>query len=337
MSNVRRVGVVGAGAWGTALGLVALRAGVEAVLWAREPEVADSVNQRCTNPFLPGVALDPRLRATVAPVDLDDADAVLLAAPAQHLRAVCRQFADHLARVPIVICAKGVEAATGALLSDVVAQELPGAPAAVLTGPTFAPEVARGLPTAVTLACDDSGIGGALVAALGTPTFRPYLSTDVVGAQVGGAVKNVLAIACGVVTGRGLGDNARAALITRGMAEILRLGDALGAAPDTLLGLSGLGDVVLTCTSTQSRNMSLGISLGAGESLDAVLAERTSVVEGIATAAAVAILAARAGVEMPIAAAVHDVVNRGADIDAAIQGLLRRPFRSEGGDPPRRG
>lgn len=331
--TIRKIAVVGAGAWGTALCLVALRAGAEVIVWAHDSQIADAINLRRVNPYLPRVELDPRLRATADPVDLRGVDAVLLAPPAQHLREVCRRIAAYVGGAPVAICAKGIEAKTGKLLSTVVSDEIPSAPLAVLTGPTFAPEVAKGLPTAVTLACADRALGTAIAAALGAPTFRPYHSTDVVGAQIGGAVKNVLAIACGIVTGRELGDNARAALVTRGMTEVLRLGRALGAEPATLLGLSGFGDLVLTCTSAQSRNMSLGVRLGRGEPLESILAERTSVTEGVATAAAVAGLSEKLCVDMPISGAVHDVVNRGVNIDSVIRGLLERPIRPEDQEP----
>jgi glycerol-3-phosphate dehydrogenase (NAD(P)+) len=215
-------------------------------------------------------------------------------------------------------------------LSEVVAAELPGAPIAVLSGPTFAPEIARGLPAAITLACTDAAVGKALADAIGTPKFRPYLSPDIIGAQVGGGVKNVIAIACGIVAGRKMGDNARAALVTRGLAEIQRLGRALHAQPATLMGLSGLGDLVLTCSSEQSRNFSLGIALGRGKTTKEVVASRTSVAEGVATATAVVRLAARLKIDMPISAAVDAIVNQGAAIDQAIQALLARPFRAEG-------
>jgi len=228
-----------------------------------------------------------------------------------------------------VICAKGVERGSGALMSELVAEILPRTPLAVLSGPTFAAEVARGQPTAVTLAAADAAVGAQLVSALGGATFRPYLSTDVVGAQVGGAVKNVIAIACGIVTGRALGDNARAALMTRGLAEIMRLGEALGGQRETLMGLSGLGDLSLTCNGPQSRNMSLGIALGKGRTLDEALAGKRSVAEGVDSAAAIAALAGRKGVEMPIVAAVDAIVHRGADIEAAIAALLARPFKAE--------
>ncbi|MDO8605539.1 MAG: NAD(P)H-dependent glycerol-3-phosphate dehydrogenase [Phaeospirillum sp.] len=326
------IGVVGGGAWGTALALTARRAGRDVVLWAREASVVDSVNTAHVNTdFLAGVPLDPAIRATSDHAEVAGADAVLLVPPAQHLRAACRALAPHWrAGVPAVICAKGIELSTCALMADAVAAELPGAVVAVLSGPTFAIEVARGQPTAVTLACADAGLGQKLVEALGTASFRPYLSDDLVGAQMGGAVKNVLAIACGIVEGRGLGDNARAALITRGLAELTRLAMAKGGRPETLMGLSGLGDLILTASSTQSRNYSLGFALGEGRGLAEILAERRSVTEGVTTAGAVMDMAARIGVEMPICAAVDAIINKGVSLDEAIRALLSRPFRSEG-------
>ena len=322
--------MIGGGAWGTALAQTVRAAGAEVVLWARQAKVVEAINRRHENPaYLPGVALDPAVRAST---DLAEAaaDAVLLVAPAQFLRRICGELAAHLdGGTPLVICAKGIEQASGKLMSEVVGEVLPGHPLAVLSGPTFASEVARGLPTAVTLASADPALGADLAAALGRPNFRPYLGADLIGAEIGGAVKNVMAIACGIVEGRGLGDNARAALIARGLAEILRLGVAKGARPATLMGLSGLGDLVLTCTSTTSRNYSLGVALGQGRSLQDVLGERRSVAEGVWTAAAVGRLAADLGVEMPISAATNAVLHRGAEIDAAIQGLLARPLTAE--------
>ena len=331
VAGMERIGVIGGGAWGTAAAAAAVRAGREAVLWAREADVVLAINREHRNArFLPDVMLDARVRATGHLAEAAAADVVLLVAPAQHMRAVCRELARVLVRgVPVVVCAKGIESATTALMTEVVAAELPEAPQAVLSGPTFAAEVACGLPTAVTLAAKDGELGRRLVAALGSPRFRPYLSDDPVGAHIGGAVKNVLAIACGVVEGRRFGDNARAALITRGLAEIVRLGGALGARAETLMGLSGLGDLTLTCTSRQSRNMSLGFALGEGRGLAEVLAGRQSVAEGVHSAAAVVALAARQGVEMPICRAVDAILNRGAAIEETIDGLLARPFRGE--------
>ncbi len=332
-TRYQSIGVIGGGAWGTALALAALRAGRPTLLWAREPAVVEAINTAHENrDYLPGVTLPAALRATGDWAEVAGCDAVLLVSPAQHLRSACGHLAPRLrAGVPVVICAKGIELDSHALMSEAAASALPaGTPLAVLSGPTFAAEVARGLPTAVTLACADDAIGAALVEALGSRTFRPYLSDDVIGSQIGGAVKNVLAIACGVVEGRKLGDNARAALITRGLAEITRLALSLGGRAETLMGLSGLGDLTLTCSSLQSRNMSLGAALGAGRSLPDILAERRSVAEGVYTAAAVVGLAKAKGVDMPICAAVDAILNHGAGLDDTIAGLLSRPFRGEG-------
>lgn len=328
---MQSIGIIGGGAWGTALGLVALRAGRDPLLWAREAEVVASINDRHQNAvFLPGVPLDPRLRATGDLSAAATRDLLLLAAPAQHLRAIAGALAPHVKPgTPVIICAKGIEEHSGALLSEVVADNLPRATAALLSGPTFAAEVATGHPTAITLAATDPAVGQRLAQALGSRTFRPYYTADVVGAQIGGAIKNVIAIACGIVMGRKLGDNARAALITRGLAEMARLALAKGGRAETLMGLSGLGDLTLTCTSVQSRNCSLGVALGEGKRLADILAERRSVAEGVTSAAAAAELAQRLGVDMPIVAAVDAILHRGAAIDAAIEGLLSRPFRSE--------
>jgi glycerol-3-phosphate dehydrogenase (NAD(P)+) len=325
------IAVIGAGAWGTALCQVARRAGRDVVLWAHEAEVAYAVNRKHENPiFLPGVALDAGIRATAILEEAAAADAVLLTVPAQFLRGVAAALAGSLGKsTPVVICAKGIERDTCLLMSEVVAQALPGRPVAALSGPTFAAEVASGKPTAVTLAADDAAIAAALVEALGTPAFRPYQSADVTGALIGGAVKNVIAIACGIAEGRDMGQNARAALITRGLAEMTRLAMKKGARPETMMGLSGLGDLTLTCTSTQSRNYSLGRALGEGKTLADILASRNSVAEGVESAASVAGLAARVGVEVPIAEAVDAVLNKGAAIDEQIGALLARPFRAE--------
>ncbi len=329
--SLQRIGIVGAGAWGTALALVARRAGCDVVVWAHEPEVAEDINRDHANPlYLPGVVLDPNIRATTDPAEAADADAVLLAPPAQHLRRLARRLAPALRDgTPALICAKGIEQESGALMSEVVAAELPGAAVAVLSGPTFASEVARDLPTAVTLAARDPALAAALAQAIGTSRFRIYTSGDVVGAEIGGAVKNVIAIACGIVEGRRLGDNARAALITRGLAEMTRLALAKGGEARTLMGLSGLGDLTLTCNAVQSRNFSLGVALGRDRPLAAILAERTTVAEGVFSASSVAALAGRLGIEMPISVAVDAVLNRGADLDAAIAALLARPAGNE--------
>ncbi len=331
MRPPQKISVIGAGAWGTAISTVMRRAGRDVTIWARTPDIARTIDARHENPlYLPGVRLDPAIRATSDIAEAADCDAALLMMPAQHLRAVGSQFAAHLpAGRPVVIGAKGIEQNSGLLMTEVVAAALPGRPMAVLSGPTFAAEVARGLPTAVTLAAGDIELARALAEAIGTATFRPYAADDPVGAEVGGAVKNVLAIACGISVGRRLGDNARAALMTRGLAEIMRLGLARGAQPATLMGLSGLGDLTLTCNGPQSRNMSLGIALGEGRKLKDIMGERRSVAEGVFSASAVVALAGRLGVEMPISAAIDGIVNRNADIDEAIIGLLERPFTLE--------
>lgn len=331
-ASIRRLAVIGAGAWGTALAVLLRRNGHEVSLWARRAELADRIAARRVNSdYLPGVALDAAIGVTTNLASAAGADAVLMAVPAQHLREVATRLTGHVAStVPILLCAKGIERGSLLLMTEVAAEVLPGRPLAVLSGPTFAAEVARGLPTAATLATSDRGLSTRFVAALGTRSFRPYLSDDPIGAEVGGAVKNVLAIACGIVAGKGLGDNARAALITRGFAEMLRFGRALGAEGDTLMGLSGLGDLVLTCTGTASRNYSLGLALGQGADLGRYLGERRSVAEGVYSAGAVVARAATLGVEMPIAGAVDAIVNRGTAVDAAIAALLARPFRAEG-------
>lgn len=329
---MQSIGILGAGAWGTALAMAAARAGRDVILQAHEAEVADAINgSRENTPFLPGVKLDPAIRATTDIAEAVQADAVLLVAPAQFLRPVLEAAKPHWKPgAPAVICAKGIEQGTYKLLGDVVAETLgDAAPIAVLSGPTFAIEVAKEMPTAVTLACIEEDLGQALCAALSSRYFRPYYSYDVIGAQLGGAVKNVLAIACGIVEGKKMGDNGRAALITRGLAEIARLGLVMGADERTLMGLSGLGDLTLTCNAMQSRNFSLGVALGQGRSLKEILAERTAVTEGVYTAAAVTEIARREQVDMPICQAVDAVLNLGADLDAVIQGLLTRPLNVE--------
>ena len=330
---MKRIGVIGGGAWGTALAAVAARAGRTVTLWAREPDVPPAINDRHENRrFLPGVPLDPAIRATAELSEAADADLLLLVTPAQNLAAIVEeltQAADPLP--PCVVCAKGIERQTGALMSDAVRHVAPGLPLAALSGPTFAREVAQGLPAAVSLACEDARLGRSAVDALGGPAFRPYLTDDLIGVQIGGAVKNVIAIAAGIAIGRGLGDNARAAIIARGFAELTRLAAAKGARPETLAGLSGLGDLVLTCTSDRSRNFSFGRALGAGAEPSTVLGAREAVTEGVTSAPAVMTMAGGLGVEMPISGAVHAVLHRGASIEDAVGGLLARPFKPEAG------
>ena len=332
---MQRISVIGAGAWGTALAAVARRAGRDVLLWALEPEVAESINSQHENQlFLPGVPLDAAIRATTSlPEAAEFGNAVLLVPPAQHLRSVARNLQAALSPgTPIVICSKGVETNSCLLMSEVLAEALPGAVSAVLMGPTLAHEVAAGLPTAVTLASDDAVLGEALAAALGSRSFKAYWSDDVTGAQLGGAVKNVLAIACGITIGMGRGENARAALMTRGLAEMVRLARAKGARTETLMGLSGLGDLALTCGSPSSRNMSLGVALGEGRSLTEVLGERRAVTEGVPSAASITALATRLGVEMPICDAVNRIVHQSMPVREAMDRLLARPQRAERDD-----
>ncbi|GBH31953.1 glycerol-3-phosphate dehydrogenase (NAD(P)+) [Sphingobium xenophagum] len=322
-----KAGVIGAGAWGTALAQLLAADGQAVTLWALETEVVDAINGGQENPlYLPGIKLAPSIRATGAMADLGDCDMVLVVSPAQHLRDVVRQAP---AGVPLVLCSKGIEAGSGLLMGEVARAVQPTSPIAVLSGPTFAHEVAKGLPTAITLACDDAVLGAQLAARIARPAFRPYLSDDVTGAEIGGAVKNVLAIACGVADGAGLGLNARAALISRGFAEMTRFGLARGARAETLAGLSGLGDLVLTCSSTNSRNFSLGKGLGEGRSAAELLSNRRTVAEGAFTAPVLRDAARAAGVEMPVVEAVCALLADAAPLGTVIDALLARPLRPE--------
>lgn len=321
-----RIGVIGGGAWGTALAQVAAAGGDPVILWAREHAVVTAINLAHQNTiFLPGLSLSPSICATDSLDDLAACDALLVVTPAQFVRTILSALPVD-AR-PLILCAKGIEAGTMALMSDVAADLHPRAPIAVLSGPTFAAEVARGLPTAVTLACTDAGIGRALAARLARPAFRPYVSDDVIGAEIGGAVKNVLAIACGVVAGRELGENARAALIARGFAEMVRYGVARGGRAETLSGLSGLGDLVLTCSSTASRNFSLGVGLGRGSSASTLMQGKT-IAEGAFTAPVLQQSATAIGVEMPVVDAVCALLT-GSAPQGVIDALLARPLRAE--------
>lgn len=322
-----KLGVIGGGAWGTALAQVAAASGEETVIWAREAEVVSGINAEHQNAlFLPGIPLSKTIRATSSLVDLAACEAVLVVTPAQHMRAVLKDV--DFGR-PLILCAKGIEAGTQLLMSEVAAEACPSAPVAVLSGPTFAHEVAKGLPTAITLACEDEALGRKLAARIARPSFRPYVSSDVIGAEIGGAVKNVLAIACGVVEGAGLGQNARASLIARGFAEMTRFGLARGGRAETLAGLSGLGDLVLTCSSTSSRNFSLGKGLGEGQSAATLLADRRTVAEGAFTAPVLQQAAQSIGVEMPIVEAVCALLAGEMDVKAVMAALLSRPLKEE--------
>jgi glycerol-3-phosphate dehydrogenase (NAD(P)+) len=325
------MGVIGGGAWGTALAQTCVRPQRKVLIWARESEVVQSINSQQQNRlFLPGIDLSPNIEASGDLAALSACDLVLAVPPAQHLRATLAQFAA-IARpgCVLVLCAKGIEQGSLKLMTQVATEVAPGHPLAVLSGPSFAAEVAKGLPTAITLACGDRDLGRALADHLASPSFRPYLSHDLIGAEAGGAVKNVLAIACGVVEGRKLGRSAHAAVLTRGFAEMTRLAVALGAEAETLAGLCGLGDLVLTCSSPQSRNMSVGLALGRGDSLAQALSGKLSVAEGVASAPAVRALAARLGVETPICEAVAGVLAGEMALDTAIAALLSRPLRAE--------
>lgn len=331
MTDFTSVGVIGGGAWGTALAQSCARGGLSVTIQAREPEVVESINARHENEaFLPGVKLDPGVTAVADLEALSGADFILAVPPAQHMRSVLKAFAPHVREgTPIVLCSKGVERGTLELMTEVLRETVPQARPAVLSGPSFAADVVRGLPTAVTLACPDTALGEQLVRAVAAPTFRPYLADDLIGAEVGGAIKNVLAIACGISEGRGLGKSAHAGLITRGFAEMTRIGVALGGRAETVAGLCGLGDLVLTCSSPQSRNMSVGLALGQGLTLYQALEGKRSVAEGVDSAPAVRQLVARLGVEAPICEAVAAILAGEIDVDQAIDGLLNRPLKAE--------
>ncbi len=335
--TMRRFAVVGGGAWGTALAQMVFRAGGEALLVVRNPLLAEAISKSHQNPdYLPGIVLDNRLVATSEIERVINAEAILIVTPAQALRETLSRLLPHWpedvhgGRVPCVLCCKGIELASGLLMSEVAREILPAETAlACLSGPTFAHEVARGLPTAITLTCGEATIGAALVKGLGSKSFRPYLGHDVIGAEIGGAVKNVIAIAAGIVEGRAMGVNARAALITRGLAEMTRLGVAKGGHAETFAGLSGIGDLMLTANAMESRNFSLGVQLGQGIALADILAGRRGVTEGVSTARAVVALAKSLAVDMPLCQAVNDILHHRADVAMVINGLLTRPFRGE--------
>ena len=322
--SLERVAVIGGGAWGTALAQVAAANGREVLLWALESDVVAAINKIHENPlFLKGIKLSPSIRATSNFSDLSAVDAWLVVTPAQHMRAVLGR--SPCPNMPLVLCSKGIEESSGKLLHEVAREVCPTSPIAVLSGPTFAHEVAAGLPTAVTLACQDKTTGEALRSRINLTNFRTYLTDDVCGAEVGGAVKNVLAIACGVAEGRGLGQNARAALIARGFAEMTRFGLAMGARRETLAGLSGLGDLVLTCSSTSSRNFSLGKAIGEGRPVAELLTDRRTVAEGAHTAPVLHRIAVERDIDMPLVAAVVDLLEGRMKIGELLETMLSRP------------
>jgi glycerol-3-phosphate dehydrogenase (NAD(P)+) len=323
MAELSHIGVLGAGAWGTALGLAAHAAGRRTTLWVREADVLATLQAGGENRFLPGVTLPKDLAVTGDLAQVARADVLLLVVPAQVLHGFAQSLMPHLRNgQPVVICAKGIEKGTGKLVTEVVAQALPDTPLAILSGPSFARDVARGLPTAVTIAAKGD-LAAQLQTALGSVAFRPYASDDLVGVALGGAAKNVYAIACGVVDGMGLGENARAALLARSFAELARLGEALGARRETLMGLSGLGDLVLTATSKSSRNFSYGAAIGAGAVPDGKLAE------GVDTAPALVARAKAVGVEMPIAEAMSDLLSGALPLEQALMRLMSRKLTVE--------
>ncbi|MBU6235757.1 MAG: NAD(P)-dependent glycerol-3-phosphate dehydrogenase [Alphaproteobacteria bacterium] len=325
------IGIIGGGAWGTALAQVQASSGRNVFLWAREAAVVNAINNEGENiPFLPGVALHRNVMATLDLQEAATPETILLVTPAQHTRSVLQQIGtDKLAGKTLVLCAKGIEIETGELLSDIVREITPQSTIAVLTGPTFAREIAMGLPSAVTVAAPSLETARKLAQQLGSKNFRPYASDDVIGAEVGGAVKNVLAIACGIVAGKQYGDSARAALLTRGMSEMMRLAIALGGRKETLMGMCGMGDLVLTANSMQSRNFSLGYLVGEGKTPADVLSSRTAVTEGVHTAKAVKNLMKRLSVELPVMSAVFAILHEGKNVDTTIDALLSRPFGDE--------
>lgn len=328
---MKSIGILGAGAWGTALANVAARGGEDALIWALEAEVAASINDdHVNNLYLPDASLEPSLKATTELADFSGCDVVLVVSPAQFLRSVVTNLKSHIEPdTPLIICSKGIEISSGKLLSEVIEEIAPGHPIGVLSGPTFAIETAKFQPSALTLAMKDEDLGKQLVERLGQPTFRPYYTDDIVGAQIGGAVKNVLAIATGIVYGQKMGENAKAAVITRGLAEMVRFGAVYGARSETLMGLSGLGDLVLTCSSLQSRNMSLGKALGEGQSMEEIMAGRISVSEGAHTVKILHKLALEHGIDMPICESVHRIIVDGDDVTETAKWLLSRPFTDE--------
>jgi glycerol-3-phosphate dehydrogenase (NAD(P)+) len=325
----QKIGVIGGGAWGTALAQAFASAERDVLLWAREPEVVDSINTAHENQlFLQGIKLSSALKATSDLKAIAARDILLLVTPAQHLRATLKTLKPDLKpNTILVICAKGIELESGKLLSEACEEITPDNPYAILTGPTFASEIARGLPCAVTIATKNKDAAKILKTALGTKLFRPYFTDDIIGTQLGGALKNVIAIASGVVHGKGLGESARAATLTRGIAEIARLASAMGAQPETLLGLCGVGDLMLTASSMQSRNFSLGAALGEGKTMDDILKTRNAVTEGVHTAQSALALAKKHNVDMPITDAVYRCLHGELSVDDAIKDMLSRPFK----------
>ncbi len=328
---MQKIGVIGAGAWGTALAQSFSKAGNDVTIWAREPEVVKAINEAHENTiFYPGLPLDPAIKATSELNEAAKADLLLVVTPAQHTRSALKSLRTHYAHGnPLVICCKGIEIETGKLMSEIVEEEFPESLYAILTGPNFAAEIGRGLPSAATLATRNKDTAFELQALLSNKNLRPYVTDDIIGAQIGGAIKNVIAIACGAVYGLGLGESARAALVTRGLAEMARLANAMGARKETLMGMCGVGDLLLTCSSMQSRNYSLGVMLGQGKTLEEIMAERNAVTEGVHTAKALMKMAKNHAVEMPVSEAIYRCLNEDVDLKTIIEETLERPFKAE--------
>jgi glycerol-3-phosphate dehydrogenase (NAD(P)+) len=325
-----KIGVIGAGAWGTALGQALANSGRDILMWARETEVVESINKHHENKmYLSGVRLNEMIKATHNQDEMSACDVYLISTPAQHIRATLDSMKFQLTGKPYIICAKGIEKESGLLMSEVSSEVIPDGKIGFLSGPTFAGEIARGLPCAVTLAMQDKSLGEEIVSIIGTRTLRTYLTDDVVGAQIGGSVKNVIAIASGVIKGRGMGESARCALVTRGLTEMARLAKAMGARKETLMGMCGIGDLMLTASSMQSRNFSVGVALGEGKTLEEILGDRITVTEGVHTAKALRVMARNNAVDMPISRAVYDFLHEGVPVDDIIEKVLDRPLRKE--------
>ena len=333
IENIQKIGIIGAGSWGTALAQTVSDTTPNITMLARNADLAAEISENHTNTRYLGddVKLNPCIMATTDVENVTtQSDALFLVTPAQHLRKALESMKPFLSpEKPIVICSKGIEMSTGMLMSQVLHELAPDNPYLVLSGPNFADEIARGLPAAATLATSTNGLGKIVAKSIFSKTFRPYVTSDPIGAEIGGAIKNVIAIACGIVYGYELGENARAAIMTRGMAEIKRMGKILGARPETFLGLSGLGDLTLTCNSMKSRNFSLGVARGKGESLNEILAKRYNVTEGVATASAVLDFAKKQAIDMPICDAVNETLHKGVTVKDTIEALLSRPLTQE--------
>lgn len=328
---MQKIAIIGGGAWGTALAQTMANAGRDVIIWAREPDVVHAINTEHRNKeYLPDTQLNPSITATDSLTEAAESDALLLCTPAQHIRSTLQSLKAELADgKPCIICAKGVEMETGLLLSDVAKEVVPGAAIAILTGPTFAAEIVAGLPSAVTVAAKDKDVAKEIREALSNKTLRIYTTDDMLGAQIGGAVKNVIAIACGIIHGKGLGESARAALVTRGLAEMSRLASAMGAKKETLMGMCGVGDMILTCSSVQSRNFSFGVELANGKNADDIIASRNGVTEGVYTAKALKVMARNYAVDMPISGAVNALIEGEAAIEEIIEKMMERPTKRE--------